>query len=96
MTPTTPRESRNASSSSPITTIFFGGPIRRVHAHSPAPALPNAEAPEQSHVRAGTLIPDEIFVRAADMGTACGRFWLPSLLSEDMRGSRIARRRRSS
>src|ERR1700704_4823450 len=26
MTPTTPRESRNASSSSPITTIFFGGP----------------------------------------------------------------------
>src|SRR6266404_8298322 len=26
MTPTTPLESRNASSSSPITTIFFGGP----------------------------------------------------------------------
>src|SRR5216684_3803635 len=26
MTPTTPRLSRNASSSSPITTIFFGGP----------------------------------------------------------------------
>src|SRR5450631_4857353 len=26
MTPTTPRESRNASSSSPITTIFFGTP----------------------------------------------------------------------
>src|ERR1700754_2531266 len=26
MTPTTPRESRNASSSSPITTIFFGVP----------------------------------------------------------------------
>src|SRR6267142_3234972 len=26
MTPTTPRESRKASSSSPITTIFFGGP----------------------------------------------------------------------
>src|ERR1700693_2143248 len=26
MTPTTPRESRNASSSSPSTTIFFGGP----------------------------------------------------------------------
>src|SRR6267378_3815640 len=26
MTPTTPRESRKASNSSPITTIFFGGP----------------------------------------------------------------------
>src|SRR5580704_121218 len=26
MTPTTPLESRNASNSSPITTIFFGGP----------------------------------------------------------------------
>src|SRR6185437_14093744 len=26
MTPTTPRESRNASSSSPSTTIFFGSP----------------------------------------------------------------------